>query len=128
MQGNGARGKPPVPFGLKSLRIVSASTKEMTAWVRYSGSSKPEDKTVKVDIDLCDPQGNVCVQMRRLASRVLDADVKFAPPSITSHRIPIKSNHPIEASGTPFDEVFYRSLIADVVNCTMSVEEAAELE
>jgi len=100
--------KPSVPFAVESLRIVSACTKEMAAWVRYSKGSKPEDKTIKVDIDLCDQLGNVCVQIRGFSSRVLEGDIK---PTLQS----------------AFDNGFYQSLIADIVNRNVSVDEAVEL-
>jgi len=111
-------GKPSVPFALDSIRILSACTEEMVAWVRHSAERAPGDKTIKVNIDLCDQQGNVCVEMRGLTSRVLD-NVK---PAAGSHRIPIA------ASRAGFDDAFYQSLIADVVNRTVSADEAAELE
>src|SRR5205085_5325353 len=46
--------KPSVPFALESLRIISACTKEMLAWLRYSEGSSSEDRTIRVDVDLCD--------------------------------------------------------------------------
>jgi 3-oxoacyl-(acyl-carrier-protein) synthase/2-polyprenyl-3-methyl-5-hydroxy-6-metoxy-1,4-benzoquinol methylase/acyl carrier protein len=38
----------------------------MYAWVRYAAGAGAGERVVKLDIDLCDPQGNVCVQMRGL--------------------------------------------------------------
>ncbi|MBZ5509118.1 MAG: SDR family NAD(P)-dependent oxidoreductase [Acidobacteriia bacterium] len=46
----------------------------MVAWVRYAPGSQAEDKVAKLDIDLCDERGNVCVQMRGLSSRVLEKE------------------------------------------------------
>ncbi|MES2824532.1 MAG: SDR family NAD(P)-dependent oxidoreductase [Pseudomonadota bacterium] len=66
--------QPSVPFALESVRIISACTKNMFAWVRYSPGSEPEDKISKLDIDLCDEDGNICVQMRGFTSRVLSKD------------------------------------------------------
>ncbi|HYD79452.1 MAG TPA: SDR family NAD(P)-dependent oxidoreductase [Paucimonas sp.] len=76
--------RPNLPFALQSLRILSACTKEMFAWLRFSAGSKPGDKVIKLDIDLCDPEGRVCVQMQGFTSRVLD-----------------KENEAETASGTP---------------------------
>src|SRR5205814_478203 len=53
--------RPSVPFALDSLRIISACTRDMAGWVRRSKGSEPDGKTTKVDIDLCDQLGNVCV-------------------------------------------------------------------
>jgi acyl transferase domain-containing protein/aryl carrier-like protein len=113
-------GKPAVPFGIESLRIVSASTTQMIAWARNAKKRSAEDKAIKVDIDLCDAQGNVCVQIRGLASRILDAGVKPA----SQHRIPIRSAE----DASSFDDSFYQSLIADIASHKVSVDEAAELE
>ena len=62
---------PRVPFALDTLRIISPCVPEMCSWVRYAPGSQAEDKAAKLDIDLCDKQGNICVQMRGLSSRVL---------------------------------------------------------
>ncbi|HEX6159481.1 MAG TPA: polyketide synthase dehydratase domain-containing protein, partial [Thermoanaerobaculia bacterium] len=102
---------PPVPFAIDSVRIVAAPAAEMLAWVR-----QPE--AGKVDIDLCDASGNVCVQLRGLASRLLDGGVRS---QASAPRIPIKSN-------ASFDDAFYETLLADIVNRKVSIEEAAELE
>ena len=47
----------------------------MWALVRYSAGSKAGDKVQKLDIDLCDEQGNVCVRMKGFSSRVLEGEV-----------------------------------------------------
>lgn len=76
-----------VPFALESLRLVSKCRREMVAWVRYSAGSEAGDKVIKLDIDLCDEDGNVCVQMRGLgwqeASLIED---RAAVPSIPAAR------------------------------------------
>ena len=72
-----------VPFALESLRIVSPCTPEMFAWVRYSPGSQAADKVVKVDIDLSDAQGNVCVQMRGFSARALSKESSTIAASST---------------------------------------------
>ena len=57
--------RPRLPFALDSLRIVSACRSQMVAWVRYAPGSHAQDQVVKLDIDLCDEQGTVCVQTAR---------------------------------------------------------------
>jgi len=117
--------KPFVPFALDSLRILSPCTKEMAAWVRYSEGSKPEDRTIKLDIDLCDHQGNVCVQMHGFASRVFEGDAKPAHAKMIRSSARSKSN--LMQDGHSFDSAFYQKLITDVLNREVSVDEAAEL-
>ena len=46
------------------MRIVSRCGAKMLAWVRESGGKRREDGAVKVDVDLCDAAGQVCVEMR----------------------------------------------------------------
>jgi polyketide synthase PksN len=65
-------GSPRLPFALASVRIVSPLTREMAAWVRVAPDSS--EAVVKLDVDLCDPEGNICVQMRGVSTRVLSAD------------------------------------------------------
>ncbi|NJM14567.1 MAG: hypothetical protein HC896_03550 [Bacteroidales bacterium] len=51
------------PSALEIARIVAACKENMIAWVRHSSITKTEDKETKLDIDLCDEQGNICVQL-----------------------------------------------------------------
>nr|WP_262385079.1 SDR family NAD(P)-dependent oxidoreductase [Priestia megaterium] len=68
--------KPSVPFALQEVNIFGPCTDAMWALVRYSGGSNPKDKVQKLDIDLCDAQGNIRVSMKGYTSRVLEDDVK----------------------------------------------------
>jgi acyl transferase domain-containing protein/acyl carrier protein len=122
---NNVPTKPYLPFAVESLRIVSACAKEMTAWARYSKGSKPGDKTVKVDIDLCDQHGNICVQMQGFALRVLEGEIKPGRQKTIN-----KSAHngsTLTEDNAPFDSAFYQKLIAGVLNGAVSVDEAVEL-
>ncbi|HYD81671.1 MAG TPA: beta-ketoacyl synthase N-terminal-like domain-containing protein [Paucimonas sp.] len=56
-----------LPFALESMRIESACTTHMLAWARHAQGSGAQDKVIRLDIDLCDLHGNVCVQMRGIA-------------------------------------------------------------
>jgi len=69
-------GQPPVPFALESLQVFSGCQPEMFAWARFAAGSQLGDSVAKLDIDLCDKEGNVCVRMRGFSSRVLSADGK----------------------------------------------------
>jgi polyketide synthase PksL len=66
-----AGSEPRVPFALESARIVAPCAAAMTAWVRFAGGSSANDAVVKIDADLCDEDGNVCVELRGLSSRVM---------------------------------------------------------
>ncbi|MCP5007051.1 MAG: hypothetical protein GY941_24370, partial [Planctomycetes bacterium] len=68
--------KPSLPFALESMEIIGSCTSEMYTWVRYSDVSTPSGKVQKLDIDLCDEQGNVCVKMRGLTLQELEITSK----------------------------------------------------
>jgi len=118
---NSFSSRPPVPFALNSLRQLSACEDEMFAWVRPSKNA-PESKAL--DIDLCDRQGNICVQMHGFVSRVLQSETGSA-----------EGENCLIAEGSPdcreddsdFDDAFYRKLIDDIGNHEVSVDEAVEL-
>ncbi|MGZ5445522.1 MAG: SDR family NAD(P)-dependent oxidoreductase [Thermoanaerobaculia bacterium] len=117
---------PYVPFTVESARILSPCTRDMVAWVRYADGHEAREKTATLDIDLCDAHGNVCVELRGFSLRALDPDAKVALPAATHHRIPVKSN----GGGTPeapFDDAFYETLITDIANRKLSIDEALEL-
>lgn len=64
-----------LPFALQELEIFSPCTNKM--WV--SVTSRPnEDKIQRLDIDLCDEQGRVCVRIKGITSRLLEEGIQ--PP------------------------------------------------
>ena len=67
--------QPPIPFALEVLRVFGRCEKQMLAWVRHAPASGSQDRIVKLDIDLCDAQGQVRVQMLGFSARVLSADI-----------------------------------------------------
>jgi acyl transferase domain-containing protein/NAD(P)-dependent dehydrogenase (short-subunit alcohol dehydrogenase family)/acyl carrier protein len=67
--------KPFLPFALQELEILSRCTPTMWALIRSGVGSKAGDKVQKLDIDLCDGQGNVCIRMKEFSSRVLEGEV-----------------------------------------------------
>jgi polyketide synthase PksN len=117
--------KPSVPFALGTLRIVSTCTKEMFAWVRYTPGSEAGDQVVKLDVDLCDERGNVCVQMQGFSSRVLEGEMKLIRQKTISKLAQDKSN--LIEDRFIFDAAFYEKLIADILNRDISVDEAVDL-
>ena len=101
----------------------------MVAWVRYAEGSQAEDDVVKLDIDLCDERGNVCTQMRGVALRSLEGETKSTDQKAmneTTDRLIRDKAKSIE-DNSRFDPAFYQTLIADVLNRELSVDEAVEL-
>ncbi|GBF33017.1 malonyl CoA-acyl carrier protein transacylase [Desulfocucumis palustris] len=80
--GRAAR-RPPLPFTLQELEIRGSCTPDMWAFIRYSDGSKAGDKVQKIDIDLCDDQGHVCVQMKGFSARVLEGEAGSAGAAAT---------------------------------------------
>jgi polyketide synthase PksL len=65
--------QPLLPFALDNLRIFSGCTDEMVAWLRLSPDQAASRRVTRIDIDLCDAEGRVCVQWRGFSSRELGA-------------------------------------------------------
>ena len=110
--------KPLVPFAMDMLRVLSPCVPEMLAWVRYSPGAGATDRVVKLDVDLCDAQGNVCVQIRGFATRVLDGAEKSAG---SVRRLAGQADDPL------FDSAYYETLIENVAKNRMSVDDAVEV-
>ena len=113
--------KPRVPFLLDSLQVVSGCKAEMFAWVRYS-SDTSHGAAGKVDIDVCDPRGNVCIRMRGFATR--DSGSAVGSPvyaTIPAAKLPIKKD-------SSFDRDFYKKLIADVASNLVTIDDAVRLK
>ncbi|WP_188068929.1 SDR family NAD(P)-dependent oxidoreductase [Brevibacillus brevis] len=64
--------KPSLPFAMEEVDIHNKCTASMWAYVRYSANSSADDKVQKLDIDLCDDQGSVCVRIMGYSMRVLE--------------------------------------------------------
>ena len=62
--------KPFLPFSLESIEIFGPCTTEMWAHIKYSEGNKRGDAVLKQDINLCDENGKVRVQMKGFTSRV----------------------------------------------------------
>ncbi|SFM59241.1 Acyl transferase domain-containing protein [Chitinophaga sp. YR627] len=62
--------KSALLFGMQEMEILSACTKEMWAWVRFAEDSG--SKVHKLDIDLCDEEGNICIMMKGFSSRIME--------------------------------------------------------
>jgi amino acid adenylation domain-containing protein len=64
--------KPSLPFALGELEILSGCTPTMWALIRYSGDRTPGDRVRKMDIELCDDRGRICIRMKEFTSRFLE--------------------------------------------------------
>ncbi len=67
--------KPSVPFALEELEVISSCTSTMWAIIKYSKGNAGGGKIQKLDIDLCDEAGRICVRIKGYTSRILDGEV-----------------------------------------------------
>jgi hypothetical protein len=104
---NNLPDEPTIPFALENLTVLSACTTDMFAWVR-SGEHH------KMDIDLCDSQGNVCVQITGFSTRSVGSQ-------------PQHNNKNANQAPCSFDETFYQDLIERILDNDISVDDAVDL-
>jgi acyl transferase domain-containing protein len=119
--------RPPVPFAMDSARVFAACPQEMIAWLRYSPGAASGQQTWKLDVDLCDSDMNVCVQIRGFALRTLEGDGDSAMHATTTVVDVVADTVGISDEDAADESAFYRRMIDAVVNSEISVEEAAEL-
>jgi polyketide synthase PksN len=67
--------KSALPFALQELEVIQKCTSSMWALIRYSDDRKAGDKVQKLDIDVCDKQGIVCVRMKGFSTRILEGEI-----------------------------------------------------
>ena len=66
--------KTTLPFAIEEVAVRGKSPARGWAWVRFAGASKPGDPVIKLDIDLCDQDGNRATTIRGFSARALDRD------------------------------------------------------
>ncbi len=82
--GTPGAGGPAVPFALQSLQVLDRTP--ATGWVvvhpshaAHPGKKPGGSRVQKLDIDVCDESGRVCVRLQGLSARVLEAK-RVQPP------------------------------------------------
>ncbi|MED1663356.1 SDR family NAD(P)-dependent oxidoreductase [Brevibacillus laterosporus] len=68
--------KPVLPFALHEMEIFGGCVPSMWAYIRSSGDSPADARTQKVDVDLCDEQGRVCVRIKGLMFREIGRETE----------------------------------------------------
>ena len=63
--------KASLPFALDNLQLLAPCQTTMWAWIRYAEGGN-NSKVQKLNIELCDAQGQVCVRLQGFSSRVVD--------------------------------------------------------
>jgi len=71
--------QPALPFALQQVEIFNKCTSTMWTLIRYSEGSKTGDKVEKLDIDLCDETGIICVRMKGVSFRITSSKPSNVP-------------------------------------------------
>ena len=74
--GGAADSRVFLPFAVEQVRIFGASPARGFAWVRYSAGCAAGDAVRKLDIDVCDEQGLVSVQLCGFSTRAVEEGLK----------------------------------------------------
>ena len=106
--------EPSLPFALDELWVYGACTETMRCFVRRSEGSKDFDRMLKLNIDLCDSQGNIRVKIKGFTSRVSDRSIDASKSGQTI----IESDET-----TQFNDEFYKSLIEGIEQGEISKEQ-----
>ncbi|WP_246059698.1 SDR family NAD(P)-dependent oxidoreductase [Paenibacillus lautus] len=72
---------PVMPFALQELDIRGECTPNMWAWIRNNDKDAKTGLTPKLDIDICDDQGNICVRIKGFSTRVLEGELEVSSRS-----------------------------------------------
>ncbi|MGK3962581.1 SDR family NAD(P)-dependent oxidoreductase [Sorangium sp. So ce118] len=75
-------GKAMLPFALDQLDVFRSLSPAMWAHVRFSEGSGADAPVSKIDVDLLDDGGAVCVRMKGLSSRALEGARPRKDPSL----------------------------------------------
>ncbi|AJQ26211.1 amino acid adenylation domain-containing protein [Pelosinus fermentans] len=86
--------KLALPFALQEVDILGECKSNMWALIRYSEGSKAGDKVQKLDIDLCDETGLICLRMKGFSARILEGKIE----KIRQKLIPIATSETISDS------------------------------
>lgn len=108
---------PSLPFVLEKLQLIAPCTNDMVAWIRYGESSGDNAKLVKLDIDICDMDGTICIKMLGFSSRT--------PKIVDSKHV--KEDLDTQLMHENFDEAYYMNLIDRFLNKEISIDEILKM-
>ncbi|WP_139492062.1 non-ribosomal peptide synthetase [Brevibacillus dissolubilis] len=84
LAGSGEAFHAALPFALQELEVLKPCVPDMWVYVQFSEGNKPGDVIQKVDINLCDTNGTICVRMKGFSTRVMEGDSSNTTASTTS--------------------------------------------
>ena len=86
----------PVPFSVDEINIYSAVPAAVWVLIRQSASDEKNQNVLKIDIDLCDEMGRVCVAFRKFS-------VRFSSPDDRLNRSLVRGDSQLSSSGSQGD-------------------------
>jgi polyketide synthase PksN len=107
-----------LPFALKEVKIFRPCPASVWSWVRPSAGSSANEHLQKLEIDLCDDKGEICVKLQGYSSRIVSEPAEVRLNSETLSFRPIWKEKPAGAINP--DLVFAEHL---VLACGVTVAE-----
>ena len=81
-----------LPFALNKLTIYQALPAEVYAWVRFSEDSQPGDAVQKLDIQVADQDGRVCLELEGFSSRSIQPKPETAAVTVATAEAPSRGS------------------------------------
>jgi PfaD family protein len=69
--------KPFLPFAVEKAEVISGCTEKMWSLIRLNGDRSTKNKVQKMDMDLIDDTGKVCVRIKGFSTRQLEDSNKL---------------------------------------------------
>ncbi|UQQ34206.1 SDR family NAD(P)-dependent oxidoreductase [Paenibacillus polymyxa] len=87
---------PLLPFALQEIHIIQPCTSIMWARIRYSEGYDVGSSLVRVDLDICNFYGDICIEMKGLTSRILKEEITVESNITTLMLSPVWKQQTIE--------------------------------
>jgi polyketide synthase PksN len=114
---------PSLPFALEELRIFGVCTASMRSYVRRRAGNGTPAGMLKLDLDLCDEEGNVRAAFRGLTTRALPRATTAEATERAGVDPPSGRETRAETENASYDEAFYKSLVAGIARGEVSKEQ-----
>lgn len=114
---DGSITSPSLPFALQRLEVLGDCDTEMWAHIQYSAGSHSNDSMPRLDIDICNRQGTVCIRLKEFVTRRMQ-----------SHHAPIQPADAIETLATRNTETMMFTPVWELMDSipTTNVSESIE--
>ncbi|MFK4467821.1 SDR family NAD(P)-dependent oxidoreductase [Bacillus sp. RC252] len=109
-------GKARLPFSLESLDIYQPTPNQAYAWIRRSAGCIQNEGFQKMDITICDVQGNICIDIKGISTREYEVsgrrhdNVSFIAPVWTSSDLLINQQYTLDKQNVSHRVVFIGSI------------------